>query len=159
MKKYQIKLSVSRLEKENITVDDAFDGAFLEIGEEDIISVISPVKFHFEAQLHASGIVIRGNASVKIAGECGRCLENVEQDIETEYTIFLDELGSSDEIDVAEEIREEVLLAFPINIICSDDCKGLCPNCGANLNKKSCRCSDNAPEAPSPWDALDDLKA
>ena len=157
MKKYQIKLSVSRLEKENIIVDDSFDAEFLEIDESGIISVISPVKFHFEAQLHASGIVIQGNASVKIAGECGRCLENVEETVETEYTIFLDELGSSDEIDVAEEIREEVLLAFPINIICSDDCKGLCPNCRTNLNKNTCRCADNAPNAPSPWDALDQL--
>ena len=86
MKKYQIKLSVSRLEKENIVVDDSFDAEFLEIDEGGIISVISPVKFHFEAQLHASGIVIQGNASVKIAGECGRCLENVEETVETEET-------------------------------------------------------------------------
>ena len=157
MKKYQIKLSVSRLEKENIVIDDSFAPDFLELGQDEIISVISPVNFHFEAQLHASGIVIRGNASVKIAGECGRCLEKVTQDVQTEYTLFLDDLGPADEIDVANEIREEILLAFPMNIICNDDCQGLCPCCGANLIKESCSCKDSAPKAPSPWDALDQL--
>ena len=50
MKKYQIKLSVSRLEKENIVIDDSFAPDFLELGQDEIISVISPVNFHFEAQ-------------------------------------------------------------------------------------------------------------
>lgn len=157
MKKYSVKLSLSRLEKENIQIDGVFDDGFLELEKDGMISVISPVNYQFEAQLHASGVVIQGSASVKIAGQCGRCLENVEQDVETEYTLMLDELGNADEIDVADEIREELLLAFPVNIICSDDCLGLCPECGTNLNKKSCKCADNAPAAPSPWDALDQL--
>jgi uncharacterized protein len=57
----------------------------------------------------------------------------VEQDVETDFTIFIDELGSADEVDVSEEIREELLLAFPANILCADDCKGLCPECGAKM--------------------------
>ena len=158
MKKYQIKLSVSRLEKENIVTEDTFGADFLELENDGIISVISPVTFKLEAQLHASGIVIRGTAAVKISGECGRCLTPVEQDVTSEYTLFLDELGSEDETDIAEDIREELLLAFPANIICSEDCLGLCPYCGVNLNKKSCKCKDAAPAAPSPWDALDQLK-
>ena len=157
MKNYTVKLSVSRLEKENIIVEDSFDSGFLEIDENDIISVVAPVSFKFEAQLYANGIVIRGRAATRIAGECGRCLVPVEEDISTEYTIMLDELGSADEIDVSEEIREEILLAFPANILCSLDCKGLCPECGVNLNKKSCKCHETAPKAPSPWDALDQL--
>ena len=158
MKKYQIKLSVSRLEKENIVTEDTFGADFLELENDGIISVASPVNFSFEAQLHASGIVIRGNASVKINGECGRCLEPVTQDIETEYTIMLDELGNADEIDISDYIREEILLAFPANIICSDNCAGLCPYCGINLNNGLCKCRDSAPAAPSPWDKLDELK-
>lgn len=158
MKKYSIKLSLSRLEKENIQIDGVFDDGFLELEKDGMISVISPVNYKFEAQLHASGVVIQGNASVKISGQCGRCLENVEQEIATRYTLMLDELGNADEIDVADEIREELMLALPINIICSDDCLGLCPECGQNLNKKSCKCADSTPDAPSPWDVLDQLK-
>ncbi len=157
MKKYSLKLSLSRLEKENISLDGSFDSDFLELAEDDFISVVSSVKYSFEAQLHASGIVIRGNASVQIGGECGRCLVPVEEEVETDYTIMLDELGSQDEIDVAEYIREEILLAFPANLICSDDCRGLCPECGINLNKNSCKCAESTPAAPSPWDALDNL--
>lgn len=158
MKKYQIKLSLARLEKENIITEDSFDADFLELENDGIVSVISPVTFKFEAQLHASGVVIRGNAAVIISGECGRCLAPVEETVSTEYTLFLDEPGSGDEIDIADDIREELLLAFPANIICDEECKGLCPHCGINLNRKSCKCADSAPDAPSPWDALDQLK-
>lgn len=157
MKKYAIKLSISRLEKEKITLDGSFDEGFLDIGNDDIISVKSPVNYNFEAELHASGIVIRGSASVKIGGECGRCLIPVTEEVSTDFTIFIDELGNTDEIDVSGEIREELLLAFPANILCSDDCKGLCPDCGINLNKNTCKCSQNASAAPSPWDKLDEL--
>lgn len=157
MKKYAIKLSLSRLEKEKITLDGSFDEGFLDLGNDDFISVKSFVNYNFEAELHASGIVIRGSASVRIGGECGRCLTPVEQDVETDFTIFIDELGSADEVDVSEEIREELLLAFPANILCADDCKGLCPECGANLNKKECSCTQSAQSAPSPWDKLDEL--
>ncbi|MBR2509234.1 MAG: DUF177 domain-containing protein [Lentisphaeria bacterium] len=157
MKKYAVKLSLSRLEKEKITVDGSFDEGFLDLGNDDFISVKSSVNYNFEAELHASGVVIRGSASVRIGGECGRCLKEVEQDVSTDYTLFIDELGNSDEIDVSEDIREELLLAFPANILCSDDCKGLCPVCGTDLNKKNCPCSNNAPAAPSPWDKLDEL--
>jgi uncharacterized protein len=54
-------------------------------------------------------------------------------------------------------LREQVLLAVPLKAICREDCKGLCPQCGKNLNLETCSC-DNAITDPR-WGALKDLRS
>jgi uncharacterized protein len=56
------------------------------------------------------------------------------------------------EIDITGEIRDTVLLTLPMKVLCSEDCRGLCAGCGANLNSESCRCA--APPADPRWEAL-----
>ena len=41
---------------------------------------------------------------------------------------------------LADVLKEQVLLALPLKVICQSDCRGLCPSCGANLNHEECRC-------------------
>ena len=45
---------------------------------------------------------------------------------------------------LADVVKEQVLLALPLKVICQSDCRGLCPNCGANLNHEECRCETHA---------------
>ena len=53
-------------------------------------------------------------------------------------------------------LREQVLLAVPLKVVCRDDCKGLCPSCGVNRNAESCSC---APPLGDPrWSALKDIR-
>jgi uncharacterized protein len=56
------------------------------------------------------------------------------------------------EIDITGEIRDTVLLAMPLKALCSEDCRGLCAGCGADLNTEPCRCA--APPADPRWEAL-----
>jgi uncharacterized protein len=51
---------------------------------------------------------------------------------------------SGDEIDFTDEIAEQILLGLPYKALCSDDCKGLCFTCGADLNASECSCSQNS---------------
>ena len=60
------------------------------------------------------------------------------------------------ELDLKEAIREEVILSQTLLVLCDPDCKGLCPQCGVNLNEESCECS--VEEADPRWDALRALK-
>jgi uncharacterized protein len=59
-------------------------------------------------------------------------------------------------IDTAEVVREQILLAIPDQVFCREDCKGLCPKCGANLNLIDCKCSDD--DIDPRWAALRNLK-
>lgn len=55
-------------------------------------------------------------------------------------------------IDITEDVRQVILLSVPLKLLCRDDCKGLCPHCGKDLNEGQCSCSDKEPD--SRWDAL-----
>lgn len=82
---------------------------------------------------------------------CDRCADPVKQDNTlTLNHILVYELNDEDNDDfylvedlhfnLDELIREDILLSLPTKILCSDDCKGLCPYCGTNLNEKQCDC-------------------
>ena len=107
------------------------------------------------------GILVTGKLKTELGLTCSRCLAEFRQpvtlDIEEEFFPTIDILtGSSvtppeDEpdafvidqnniLDLSEAIRQYSLLAVPMKPLCKDDCAGLCPTCGINLNSKKCNC-------------------
>ena len=80
----------------------------------------------------------------------GQELELTEKDLEFSFY-------AADEFDLSEIIRDQLVLSLPPHFICSEDCRGLCPQCGANLNLKPCQCSESV-NPSSPWAVLKDLK-
>ncbi len=103
--------------------------------------------------------------------ECDRCLETFEQPIAAHLNVFyiFDELDAGklppDEvkvispdtvtIDLAEDVREMVVLSVPLKLLCREDCKGLCPHCGTNWNVAACSCQTQASDPR--WSGLQDL--
>jgi uncharacterized protein len=104
-----------------------------------------------------------GKVSVPITLTCGRCLASYPAAIDSTFRIIFrketapnatvedetelcdDDLISSsycgDEIDLAHEIEEQVVMDIPLKPLCDEGCKGLCPTCGTDLNTGSCCCS------------------
>ena len=100
---------------------------------------------------------------------CDRCLEEFSMALKDDFQLVYttersypldgdEELGirylnsECDVIDITEDIREATLLAIPMKVLCSEECKGICPECGINLNNESC---DHRVERIDPrWDAL-----
>lgn len=120
-------------------------------------------------------IRVRGHVKAKLNAVCDRCLETAPLDIDSDFDFFYRPLirrGAHGEVHLEEGeidisfyegdgvrledvLREHVLLAQPMRSLCTPECKGLCPHCGANLNAALCNC---APEKrDSPWAALKDL--
>lgn len=119
---------------------------------------------------------LSGKLSANAVVYCTRCLEPIARLIEIQFTdsfgspesfegsadseLKADELYMSvldgDEIDMGEVAREQILLNLPEQVFCREDCRGLCPTCGINLNRERCEC---AREATDPrWAALKNLK-
>jgi DUF177 domain-containing protein len=106
-------------------------------------------------------IFFDGKFHGEFTGYCGRCLENYSFTLDKAFAFVLSpeparsargaeelhgaELGlsyySTDEIDLAPLIAEQVMLALPTRPLCGDDCRGLCDKCGANLNREACDCA------------------
>lgn len=59
-------------------------------------------------------------------------------------------------LDISQEIRDLVLLGLPYRLLCKEDCLGLCPQCGADLNKQQCKCTRES--ADPRWEALQNLR-
>ncbi len=121
-------------------------------------------------------IRLRGNLSAQLELQCARCLEPVPQNVKREFELLYRPLGTDagrDEMSVTDAeaeigyyqgegllledvLREQVLLALPLKVTCREDCRGLCPQCGKNLNHEKCSCS-TAIEDPR-WAALKDVR-
>ena len=86
-----------------------------------------------------------------VGGEEGAAPDDLEGD-EFEY------LPENRVIDMTPLIEQALLLELPLVPLCADDCKGICPRCGANLNEGPCSCAEAAPAEDGPFAALRNLK-
>jgi uncharacterized protein len=146
-------LSVKGL-KESFTVK--YEQEFFKTGREAYPVAESP---EFELSIANVGerkLLIQGNGSVVLVMPCGRCLEEVHVPVEFELDRSVDLNGDkgvqTDEdveevsyidgyhLDVDDLVYTEILINLPLQVLCSEDCKGLCFKCGANLNKGECGC-------------------
>ncbi|MCM8831767.1 MAG: DUF177 domain-containing protein [Candidatus Omnitrophica bacterium] len=71
---------------------------------------------------------------------CSRCLQEVGQTVWQNFKLNYDVNTLEDYLEIDNDVREEILLNFPMKVLCRPDCKGLCPRCGVNLNFDNCNC-------------------
>jgi uncharacterized protein len=119
---------------------------------------------------------VRGELSVRLEVECDRCLEAAVYPIESRFDLFYrpansgfleEEVGidqgeaeiafyDGEEFDLRDLVREQVLLQLPMQRLCRPDCRGICPQCGANRNLIDCGCQPANPD--DRWSALREWK-
>ena len=130
-------------------------------GEQDLIlGIDTPVQVQIEIYPAGDKYVLDGALSGGIQVLCDRCLESYHRELKTSFRVFLTlplpqteeddiELAEEDlevdfirgdEIDLDEIIHEQVYLTVPMKSLCKEDCLGLCPKCGGNLNAGDCQC-------------------
>ena len=71
---------------------------------------------------------------------CSRCLEKVSQPVRRRFSLNYDSTKVGDHLIIDNDVREELLLTFPMKVLCKEDCRGLCPVCGTDLNREECNC-------------------
>ncbi|MBU0469199.1 MAG: DUF177 domain-containing protein [Candidatus Omnitrophica bacterium] len=111
------------------------------IGSTGVLAFIEPLKIIAKVERIDEAVIAKTAVSGKYSAVCSRCLESVEQLWENEFLIAVEIDRKTEYIDLGEEIRQEVILNLPTRVLCDKDCKGLCPDCGKNLNNEKCKCS------------------
>lgn len=104
-------------------------------------------------------LLIQGETEVTIAIPCDRCLEDVDREFHIVVDKEIDLTGSNEEksmdglnymigtsLDVDQLIFGEILVSWPMKVLCREDCKGICKRCGANLNMAECQCQKTEPD-------------
>lgn len=112
-----------------------------EIGlKEGDVDLRSPLSV--EASLTRAGNTIMADAlvSADYGYQCARCLADFIRSKSREYHFDYEITSPMDIIDIGEDIRQEIIMAIPQRVLCSKDCKGICPGCGVNLNNEKCKC-------------------
>lgn len=152
------------------------------VGEIDFLDAvlrqISPLKVEAQAELRQAldEIRVKGHFSVELELDCDRCLTPYRWPISADFDLLYapqsedtqtEEASLKDEeaeiafyegagLELEEVLREQVLLALPMQRICREDCAGLCPTCGENWNDRECDCPPGIVDLR--WTALQDLK-
>jgi len=120
-------------------------------------------------------IRVKGHVAAAIEADCDRCLEPAPYPIDADFEAVLPAPGrwvrrrsearrgrggngvyEGDGVELNDALREYVLLALPMQRLCSETCKGICPVCGQNRNQNQCQCRSAAVD--DRWAALKQLK-
>jgi uncharacterized protein len=152
-----LQIQIKGLPEEGTEVRGELTAADLEIPEDDRLSCPWPMPFSLHVAAVVGGLVVTGRVEVRLRGRCDRCLgyftvKLPPVPVEHQYLDF-----HADVLDLTEDVRDDILLTFPSRCLCRADCKGLCSECGQNLNVRECGCGDESPDE-SPWVALDRLR-
>jgi uncharacterized protein len=168
-------VSVQELELRKLVFDVDFPAGEIDLGG---LRQVGPLHAEGQAELLSNTlgeIRIHGRIHVEIEADCDRCLELIRRPIDSDFDLFYRPTPDSiphelaiDEgeaeigfyngggIELAEVMREYVLLALPMQQVCDEACKGICPLCGLNRNTGHCQCETKLVDER--WTALRDLK-
>jgi len=134
------------------------------------------VKENRGPRLVVEDIRLVGKLSTEVQSRCARCLEPVANTVAEEFDLIYRPQGADtrgEEVSICraeteigyyqgegllleDALKEQILLALPAKQVCSENCKGLCPHCGRNLNIETCTCA-SAVSDPR-WTALEDIR-
>jgi uncharacterized protein len=176
-------LDINKLELHPLDFAEEFQPDVIDLGDEFHQRTPLKTSGHAEVVEEHHGkhkivkdIRLRGSLATSLELSCARCLEPVAQDVKRDFELLYRPLGTDagrDELSVTDAeaeigyyqgegllledvLREQVLLALPLKVTCREDCKGLCPHCGANLNQDQCSCA--VPLEDPRWSALKDIR-
>ena len=135
----------------------------------DTIAYVRPVSFSGTYMLADETVIVRGIARAVIESPCARCLKATETSVEAEVEeAFIRDKGQEREVDddqymysghvleLDEAVRTALLLELPSRVLCKEDCRGLCDQCGADLNINECSCQKDLTHR-NPFSALASL--
>ena len=139
------------------------------------IQLTEPATVTGKVRLSGNEVFVNGHVETRAQVECDRCLKTVELPVSADFaleyitgaeyessaTAELTEAEMSvsvfdgKAIDVDEVVKEQILLAVPTRMLCREDCKGICPECGKDLNTGQCQCVTE--DIDPRWAALKNL--
>lgn len=113
----------------------------------DVCEFLSPVKVEGTVTNFEGEFLVEGNGNVTVLLNCSRCLQPVKLEIQFGIKENFSNTGKEetetflgDTIDLTSVVGRSILVNLPMKVVCDEDCKGLCPICGKDLNEGDCEC-------------------
>lgn len=133
-----MKIYVNAIGQEGIDAEEEIDPSGFNVETEYIHY---PVGIKVKAHAEKGEDVVTVNCNIRTLKRqvCSRCLREFEAPVDKKEE-FIYKLEGERSIDLNGNIRDSLILGYPIRILCNEDCKGLCFSCGKNLNEGPCNC-------------------
>lgn len=134
-----MKIKISEIPEEGVTLAERMDPAQLGL-ETAEVKFVTPLSVTATFQRQRDTVLVKVGATGGMELVCGRCLETFGRPYNGSFQLDYSTRGRM-ALDVTDDIRQEVFLSYPVQILCRQTCRGLCVRCGANLNEGDCGCS------------------
>lgn len=169
----RLKIALSGLESGRNPVELSADPESLDVKQ--WLNFQTPITVLGSIDKFGETLTLRAHATALVEETCGRCTKAFQRPLDVEFLVFSDRRGSDDEstsreleregqlvyhdgtsLDITDAVREAIILSLPIGPVCREDCRGLCPGCGRDLNEEPCGCTGE--KSDPRWSALKGLK-
>ncbi len=149
-----MQVEVARIPPEGLDLAGEDTTVLKKEGEIDF-KACGPVSYDLHANYVSGELIVAGTLAARVQFPCSRCAARFEKEVsETRFDCVFEAPDGTESVDLTEEMREAILCAFPSHPVCREDCRGLCAQCGKDLNEEECDCG---PQADNRWDALGGL--
>jgi uncharacterized protein len=135
-----MKIEISRITQEGIRLSHDYDNEEMDLSAPDI-RIKKPLHAEIYCYKISNAVTCEAELSLDYGSICSRCLNSIENQIKKKIKLSFMVRPGDRFVDTTSDIREEVVLGYPLKPLCKDGCKGLCPKCGKNLNEGKCECT------------------
>ena len=151
-----MKIMVARIPEEGSQLGGSDPGSIMGLENDRFIQSVGDVRYDLYVQQVSEELVVRGALRLDLDLKCARCSQFFSTTVaDSDFVRAYPASRDTESVDVTMDLREDLLLHIPAFPVCGEGCKGMCAQCGADLNKKLCMCEKQ--ERPNPWSALDNL--
>ena len=151
-----MQIEVARIPSEGLDLSGTDETVFADAPKDFYYEAKGDVEYDLHADYVSGALIVTGALSVRMSFPCSRCALRFEEGVSERRFDFMSEAPDGTEsVDLTEAMREAILCAFPSYPVCRSECKGLCAQCGKDLNAGDCGC---LPKEENRWEDLNGLK-
>jgi uncharacterized protein len=134
-----VKIDITNLKDgETLQLEHVYDAKELNLELKDL-RYLDALKMKGTLERVQNSLFFRGGLATELELVCTRCVKVIRQPVREPFDLYYP-FTNQEFLETTNEIREVMILSYPVKVLCKESCKGLCPGCGADLNRESCTC-------------------
>jgi len=134
-----MKVELNRITAEGLLIEESINSEDLDLDTEEIKFTL-PIRVNASVYKISNVVSVSLELSASFHTFCSRCLKDIEIPLKRYLRLNYEVKANQEFIELDEDIREDIILSYPVKFLCSPNCLGLCPKCGKDLNEGKCNC-------------------
>ena len=133
-----MKIYLNQIPKTGLSATEKVDASPYGLDTEEV-SIVTPLELSYHVVCEEENVLIQMSIRCTTRLICSRCLSAYEAPFGKDME-WIQPVGKATLIDVTDDLRQEILVEYPVKPLCQEGCKGICAGCGQNLNEATCSC-------------------